>query len=458
MSHLEPNLDSLASINSDGSRNFIYPADVHGTFSLIRRILAWFLLGLFFILPWIPINGNPAVFLDIFGREFHILGWTFSPQDFWLAFFVLTGFGVSLIAVTSVLGRVWCGWTCPHTLALDHIYRVIERLIEGPAVERRQLAKAHWTPEKTIKRVAKHALFVLISIALTYTFLSYFQSVGGLAERLLDPLDNVGTVLACLFFTGLLYFDFGWFREQFCIILCPYGRIQSALIDDNSIIIAYDKNRGEPRGKATDPHAGACVDCHRCVQVCPTGIDIRQGLQMECIGCANCIDACNEVMTKLHRPLDLVSYTSLTALNGGKARIIRPRTILYLVLLLIGLCVATFHISSYQTASVSISRPPGPPFFVSEGQVRNQFLLRIVNKENATRTFHIQIHCSNPALKDINSDEAITIDPWQEELRPVILVMDESSFKNQVTVKIIARSDDGRTEVSRDVSFLGPEN
>lgn len=458
MSHADPSLDSLASINADGSRNFIYPADVHGTFYLARRILAWFLLGVFFIIPWIPINGHPAVFFDFFQHQLYILGWTFAPQDFWLAFFFITGFGASLIAITSVLGRVWCGWTCPHTLALDHIYRVIERLIDGPALERRKLTKAHWTPVKTTKRVLKHALFVLVSLALSFTFFSYLHSVSGLAERLSSPFTNPGTVCAFLFLAGILYFDFSWFREQFCIILCPYGRIQSALIDDHSIVIGYDKNRGEPRGKIHDPGVGHCIDCHRCIQVCPTGIDIRQGLQMECIGCANCIDACNEVMTKIHRPTNLISYTSLTALNGGKTKIIRPRTIFYVILMFIGLCVGSFNVSQYQTASISITRPPGPPFFITDGVVRNQFLLRLKNKENATRTFSISVVSDNPGLKNLDTDLKLKLDPWAEDLHPLILVIDQSSFKKQLPVKIIVRSEDGRTEVSRDLIFLGPAN
>lgn len=452
--HQQPTRDSVTTINDDGSRNFIYPSDTHGRFTIARSALAYLLLAAFFILPWVTINGHPSVLFDVVNRQFFLFGLGFTPQDLWLAFFLMTGVGFTLIMVTALLGRMWCGWTCPHTLALDHVFRRIERLIDGPALERKKLAAESPSTELVLRRLLKHGFYVLAAAAFTYGFFAYFFGPLELVAALNDPITNWGTSAAFLFLGGILYFDFSWFREQFCIILCPYGRIQSTLIDDHSLIIGYDEKRGEPRGKSTDPDAGDCVDCFRCVQVCPTGIDIRQGLQMECIGCANCVDACDETMTKLHRPTGLVRYTSLAALNGGKSRILRPRIILYGILFLIGVVATTYAFSTYQTASISLSRPPGPPYFVEDGEVRNQFFLRLTNKENVARKFTITV--LGDGVKNALPQQEVVLEPWQEESLLLVLLAHEKDFRGPVKVLVSVHSDDGKTHLSREVVFLGP--
>ena len=332
----QPNLVSVTTINQDGSRYFLHPADVAGRWALARKLVALVLIAIYVLLPWIPVGGHPAVFLDIEMRTFHLFGLSLPPQDLWVLFFFITGFGFTLFFVTSLLGRIWCGWACPYTVFLDHIYRRIERWIEGDAPARRALDKAPWGPEKIIKRVVKHALFALIAAVIAHVFISYFVSLRRLYAFMHEgPLEHATAFGIVTFLTLVLWFCFGYFREQFCIIMCPYGRLQSALTDDDTINIGYDALRGEPRGPKgkTD---GACVDCHRCIQVCPTGIDIRNGLQLECLGCTACIDACDDIMVKVGRPKGLIRYDSFNGFAGKGHRWLRPRVYAYLLFSLLG--------------------------------------------------------------------------------------------------------------------------
>jgi cytochrome c oxidase accessory protein FixG len=359
----QPSLDSVASLNADGSRNFLRPADTTGRFTTWRRITAAFLILIYILMPWIPINGHPAVFLDLAARRFHLFGLTFAAQDFWLTFFLITGLGFALFFVTSILGRVWCGWTCPHTVFLEHVYRRIERLLEGPAKEQQRLDTLPWgDPEKILKRGSKHIIFVLISVLIAHIFLAYFISIPGLYSWISgSPSEHWGGFLFVFITAGILYFNFAWFREQLCLAICPYGRLQSTLIDDDSIIIGYDEARGEPRGKPRQSGVGDCIDCKRCIQVCPTGIDIRQGLQLECVGCSNCIDACDAVMTQIGRAPGLIRYDSLNGFKGKGRRILRPRVVIYAFFMLLGASVMTYAFSSVKSTYMLVTRMSGPP-------------------------------------------------------------------------------------------------
>ena len=284
-----PTLETLSTIHTDGSRKFVHPADVKGRFTKLRKFVALLLLLVYVALPWIPINGYPAVFLDVQERRFHFMGLTLATQDLWVGFFLITGLAFSLFYITALFGRLWCGWTCPYTVFMEHVYRRVERWIDGDATARRRLEDAPWTSEKIMRRALKHSVFILISAVIAHIFLSYFVSLERLYQMMKGPpAEHLLAFGVVMFLTIALYFAFSWFREQFCIILCPYGRLQSALTDDHSVIIGYDQVRGEPRGKAGST-TGACIDCRRCVQVCPTGIDIRNGMQLECIGCAACV-------------------------------------------------------------------------------------------------------------------------------------------------------------------------
>jgi cytochrome c oxidase accessory protein FixG len=453
----KPNLDSVTTINQDGSRYFLHPSDVRGRFTGWRRVVGGLLLLIYVALPWIPINGFPAVFFDLADRRFHLFGLTFVTEDLWIALFLLTGLGFGLFYITALAGRLWCGWTCPYTVFLEHIYRRIERLIDGDAPSRRKLDAAPWTGEKVTKRVVKHALYFIVSAAIAHIFLSYFVSIPGLYRYMQQsPLAHAQAFGIVTFLTFALYGSFAWFREQFCIILCPYGRIQSALTDDNTMVIGYDSRRGEPRGRATDPGAGHCVNCSRCVQVCPTGIDIRNGLQLECIGCAACVDACDEVMTKLERPRGLVRYDSLNGLAGKGTRVIRPRIVLYTAFLMLGATMLLWFLSRLHSSSAEITRLTGQPYYVTEEGVRNQYELRLVTKRNVETTFTVKAIDPPAGLQLSGLEQTITLPPQSEATRPFFAFVPKSGYTGKFVLRLEIAVSPGDYTVQDDVDFLGP--
>ncbi|MFZ2280523.1 MAG: cytochrome c oxidase accessory protein CcoG, partial [Prosthecobacter sp.] len=453
------NLVSLGSINEDGSKKTLHPADVSGKFTRGRRLVALLLLITYVALPWIPVNGFPAVFLDVLNRRFHFMGLTLAVQDLWVGFFLVTGLGFSLFYITALFGRVWCGWTCPYTVFLEHIYRRIERLVDGDAAARRKLDAAPWTAGKIAKRVVKHALYILSSLIIAHIFLSYFVSLEKLYEMMHhSPQAHMIAFGVVMFLTAGLYGAFSWFREQFCVIMCPYGRMQSALVDDHTINVGYDKKRGEPRGKSGTVGAGDCVNCLRCVQVCPTGIDIRNGLQLECIGCAACVDACDTIMTKLGRKPGLVRYSSLVGFNGGKTRFIRPRIILYTGLLFLGVAVFAFSASRIEPMRANVLRMQGSPYYVTNNSVRNQFLVRLINKRNEPRTFTLALDGGLPAgLAAAGADAPITIAAQGDELKPLMITLPEKDFKAPFKLTIvITDTKDGKVYRTKPFEFTGP--
>ncbi len=510
MAVILPNLDEVTTIRADGSRPFVYPADTHGRFTLARRVSALLLIAFYLSLPWIRVGGFPAVFLDVANRRFHLFGITLAAQDMWLLFFVITGLGFSLFFITALLGRIWCGWACPQTVFLDHVYRRIERWIDGDAVRRRALAAAPLSAGKILRRGLKHALYLLVSAVIAHLFLAYFVSIPDLwAMMRAAPGEHWSLFVFMGVFTGALYFNFGWFREQLCIVICPYGRIQSALIDDHSLVIGYDAARGEPRGnrrtedgrrtpedggqkteiaalvtepssvlrvpssvlaapasvlsppssvlRPPTPATGDCIACNRCVHVCPTGIDIRQGLQMECIGCTACIDACDDVMTRLQRPRGLIRYDSQNAFAGRTTRWLRPRTLLYGVLLGIGAAVATWALSTVRPASFGVTRIPGAPYIVDAETVRNQFLVRLVNKRPEPATFVLTVAQLPEAIRLSGFEQPVVVAAMGEEVRPLILQQLRARYTVPFKFIVQLRDRDGKYQLSREVEFLGPE-
>ena len=452
-----PSRDSVTTIRPDGSRPYLHPAATHGRFTVARRAVALTLLVVYLALPWIRINGHPAVFLDVARLRFHLFGLTLAAQDLWLLFFVFTGVGFSLFLVTALLGRIWCGWACPQTVFLEHVYRPIERLIEGDAVARRALDAAPWSWRKVRLRALKQAVYVLLSAVFTHLFLAYFVSLPEVWAMVRQaPSEHWGAFVFMAGYTGLTYFIFSWFREQVCIVLCPYGRMQSVLTDDHTLAVGYDQRRGEPRGRGAD--AGDCVDCGRCVQVCPTGIDIRQGLQLECVGCTACIDACDPVMAKLGRPRGLIRYDSLVGFAGERTRWVRPRTVLYLILLVAGAAVGAWALSTVRPASFGVTRMTGAPYIVDAGGVRNQFLVRVVNKRNLPARFRIELPDAPADLRRKGLEEELEVAPLGEVVRPLILQLNAAGPSGVVHLRVELSDTAGTFRLSRAVEFLGPGN
>ena len=472
----QPNLDSVTTINSDGSHFFLHPADVKGRWTLARRVFGLALIALYVALPWIPINGSPALFFDVEMRRFHVFGLTLVPQDLWVMFFGVTGLGFTLFFVTALLGRLWCGWACPYTVFLDHVFRRIERWIEGDSVARKKLAAAPWTAGKVVRRVAKHSLYVLCASLIAHVFLSYFVSIERLYGHMQEgPLAHATAFGIVVFLTLVLGFCFGWFREQFCIIMCPYGRLQSALTDDDTVVIGYDERRGEPRGKkktgrpseafptsialATEvAKGGDCIDCRRCANVCPTGIDIRNGLQLECIGCAACIDACDDIMTKIERPKGLVRYDSLNGLTGKKRRILRPRVIAYTLLGLLGL--TAFAVAGWKRAkpfTADFSRMRGQPFYADGSAVRNHYQVRFYNKRNQPARFSIRLENAPEGFTLSGADTMVEVPPLGDVTRPAIVVVPTGVYRGTTNLQIEVRSEPGDVTIRHEMRFLGPD-
>jgi len=456
MSWYQPTLDSVTTIREDGSRRFIHPADVKGRFTRARMVVGWVLIAIYAALPWIPVNGRPAVFLDVSKRQMHLFGMTFVPQDFWLAFFLITGLGFTLFYVTALFGRIWCGWVCPQTVFIEQVFRRIERLFEGDATARRRLDDAPWNTQKIIRRGGKWLVFWILTVLIAHIFISYFVSIPRLYEMVQSsPLEHLGVFLFVFALSAALFFDFVWFREQFCIVLCPYGRMQSVLIDNDSVVIGYDKRRGEPRGKKKTEGVGDCVDCRRCVQVCPTGIDIRLGVQIECINCANCVDACDEVMTRLGRPKGLIRYDSTHALEGERTRFLRPRMILYTFLLLLGATVMTLSISTLKPAAVTVQRMAGAPYYRSDGRVRNQYLVRIENKRNEPTRFRVRLVNGQPGLELSGAEKELEVAPLGQLVRPLVVALPEQDYHGSFKVELEFKAD--TFSISRVIPFLGPD-
>lgn len=397
-----PVLETSGAIRHDGTRRVIHPADVHGRFNTARKALFYILVAFMLSLPWIKINGNPAVLLDIAARRFFIFGGTFNAQDGAMLFFVLIAIAWSLVTITAVAGRVWCGWTCPQTVFLEGLFRPIERLILGPASKRIAMQDEPNPPASYYaKKVVVHVLWFISAALVAHAVVSFFVPPAQLARFIpRGPSSAPTTFLWAAGFTGIIYFNFAWFREQTCLIVCPYGRLQSALTDKDSLTVGYDERRGEPRGKASEKAknptgVGDCVDCKRCIVVCPTGIDIRKGPQLDCIGCTACIDACDEVMEKLDRPKGLIRYDSLNGLHGESKRILRGRLYFYFAIGAVLATVGGVTFRNRKDFAANVLRVQGPPYTLEGTTVRNAFELHLVNKRNDNSVYFVE-----PVVKD----------------------------------------------------------
>jgi cytochrome c oxidase accessory protein FixG len=320
------------------------------------------------------------------------------------------------------------------------------------------LDAAPWTNQKIVRRIAKQVVFIGVSAVIAHMFLAYFVSIPELWSMMRSAPGEHWTSFVFVFAaTAALYFNFSWFREQLCIVICPYGRMQSALMDDHTMIIGYDVTRGEPRGRLGTVNAGACVDCNRCVQVCPTGIDIRQGVQVECIGCAACIDACDQVMTKIKRPTGLIRYDSAQGFAGRKTRWARPRTYLYGVLLAIGATVALSAISGVRPGAMSFTRMRGAPYFVDDLTVRNQYLVRLVNKRSEPVKFVLKPQVLPAGATTVGFETAIELPALGEEVRPLVVSVPRDKYAGNSQLKFELSDEAGSFTVQRTAEFVGPD-
>lgn len=387
----------VAEIDLYQHREKIYTRKIEGFFQRIRLFTGWPLLLGYLLLPWIDLHGQQAVLFDLPERKFHILGLTFWPQDFPMLAFLLIIAAYSLFAVTTFAGRVWCGYTCPQTVWTS-IFMWLEQKTEGSRNQRIRLDKAPWSLEKAGKKIAKHGSWLFVGFVTGFTFVGYFYPIKELLPALATFSLSGWALFWVVFFTIATYINAGWMREQVCMYMCPYARFQSVMFDQDTLIVSYDKNRGEPRGsrkRDASPSAlglGECIDCELCTQVCPTGIDIREGLQYECIGCALCIDACDSVMDKMEYPRGLIRYTSEHELQGGTTHWLRPRIIGYVVVLCLMIGVFSYNMVSRIPLELTVIRDRNQLYVTTDsGAIENIYTLQLVNMDTNMHEFEIEI-------------------------------------------------------------------
>ncbi|HVR19132.1 MAG TPA: cytochrome c oxidase accessory protein CcoG [Polyangiaceae bacterium] len=380
----------LPTLNADGTRRLIRPRLYAGPKWRARRVVAWVLMVTFVALPWLRVGGRPVVLLDVARREFTLFGRTFLPTDGVLLMLLLLAIFVAIVLVTALVGRAWCGWACPQTVYMEFLYRPIERLFEGKRERQLELDKKG----ANLARFAKNGVFLLVSILLGNAFLAYFVGTDALEHWISrSPSEHPTAFLVMAVAAGLTFFDFAYFREQMCTVICPYARLQSVLLDRRSLVVGYDPLRGEPRSKGkSKPGSGDCIDCGACVVACPTGIDIRQGLQLECIACTQCADACDSIMARIKKPPGLIRYAGQESLETGRPnRLVRARVGVYagiLVALLVAL-VATANTRG--DAEVTILRGIGAPFELREGFSVNQIRVKVRNRSDVPRRYRIEL-------------------------------------------------------------------
>jgi cytochrome c oxidase accessory protein FixG len=383
--------DHLATADKEGHRKWIYPKRPEGRWTRRRTWLSYLLILVMFAGPFIKINGNPLLLMDIVERRFVILGQMFWPQDAPILAIGLLVFLTGIAVFTAAYGRLWCGWICPQTVMMEMVFRKVEYWIDGDALEQRRLSGAPWTGRKVFKRVLKYGIFLALSFLVGNTLLAYIIGIEDLRAIITDnPLNHLQGLFFMVAFTSVFFCIFARFREQACTFICPYGRFMSTLLDENTIVVGYDHKRGEARGHLTRDQSGEarraaglgdCVDCNQCVAVCPTGIDIRNGTQMECVHCTACMDACDGVMDKVGRARGLIRYASLDGIEKGMGLRITPRLVGYTVLLTALISLEAFLLFSRAAVEATVLRAPGSLFQqMPNGEISNLYLLKVINK------------------------------------------------------------------------------
>lgn len=448
-------------------REKIQVREVHGFFQKIRSYSLWGLMALFFATSWLGWGDRQAILFDLPARQFHIFGITFWPQDFFLLSGLLIIAAYGLFTITNLAGRVWCGYTCPQS-SWSFVFMWIEEKTEGTRNKRLKMDKAPMGLEKFLRRGTKHILWLLLALATGITFVGYFSPVRELVPNLLTFNLNSWEAFWIGFFALATYLNAGWLREQVCIHMCPYARFQSVMFDQDTLIVSYDEKRGEgekgrgARKKSVDPKAeglGDCIDCSLCVQVCPTGIDIRDGLQYQCIGCALCVDACDSIMDKMGYERGLVRYTTEHELEGGKTHFMRPRLIGYALVLSFMIAGLIYAMVSRTACELDVIRDRGALYQLTVNDtVQNTYTLKLMNMTQGELTYHIKIE----GLEDVITDmpETVTLQSNRMRSFPINIEMDPENLKVSKTdiEFVITEAATGAEIVRTESRFIAPIN
>ena len=446
-------------------RRKIYPREVHGLFAWMRSIGVFVLLGLYYVIPWLQWDDRQMVLFDLPARKFYIFGMVFWPQDFIYLTAMLITAALSLFFFTALAGRLWCGYACPQTVWTE-AFLWIERKVEGDRPQQQKLDKSPMGLHKFRIKATKHFIWIVFSLYTGLTFVGYFSPMREITPAFFALATGPWETFWILFYGFATYGNAGWLREQVCIYMCPYARFQSAMIDKDTLIISYDAARGDPRGgrkKSADPAAlglGDCIDCTICVQVCPTGIDIRDGLQYQCIGCAACVDACDDVMDKMGYEKGLVRYTTENELEGKKTHVFRPRVIVYLCILAIVTGLTGWSIAERKPLAMDVIRDRNSLFRESnEGMIENVYTLKIMNMGNERQTYRLSTWAEDiDAIALMMDAPQIVVDSGEVIELPVRVQIDPTQLterSSEINFRLVSITD-AELEVEQDARFLGP--
>ncbi len=452
--------DAVATINNKGERNFLFPKKPKGKLYNLRTIASIVYLVVFFTLPFIKVDGQPLFLFNVLQRKFILFGQIFWPQDFFIFAIGLLAFIVFVILFTVVFGRVFCGWACPQTIFMEMVFRKIEYWLDGDAQAQRKLKEMPWNAYKIRKRAVKMAVFYSISFLIANFFLAYVIGMDRLERMVTEGIAaHAGTFISLLGFSGIFFFVFYWFREQACIVVCPYGRLQGVLLDKKSMVVAYDYVRGEPRGKLkkamVDTSQGDCIDCFACVRVCPTGIDIRNGTQLECVNCTACIDACDDIMTKINKPLGLIRIDSEENIQHSLKNKFNWRFASYSMVLLALLGFLAFLLITREDVDARVLRASGQIFQMQpDGRVSNLYSIKLANKTRKNLPMTLKLENIEGEITVIGKDMTVPAESFFQA--PFFVKIDRKLIERRKTPIIIGVYRDGKKIETAKTTFLGP--
>ena len=449
--------DAVGTISKEGNRNYVIPQKPKGRLYNLRSYFSYFYLILFFTLPFIKVEGEPLFLFNVLERKFIFFGKIFWPQDFFIFAIGLLTFIVFVILFTVAFGRIFCGWACPQTIFMEMVFRKIEYFIDGDANQQKKLKAMPWNTEKIVKRAIKIFAFFSLSFLIANFFLGYIIGIDELWVHIQEGIFvEFGTFSALVIFTLVFFFVYYWFREQACIIVCPYGRLQGVLLDRNSILVAYDYVRGEPRGKLSDKtnDEGDCVNCHACVRVCPTGIDIRNGTQLECVNCTACIDACDEIMDHVNKPKGLIRYASENGIALKEQMTYTWRLKLYTLVLSLLLIFLGVLLVTRADVAARIMRTPGQTYqLLADDKISNLYNIKLVNKTRKNIHLDLKLENMNGEIKQVGVVDVPKESYFQTSF--FITLRNEQLKARKTKVKIGIYENGKRMDVLTAI-FLGP--
>lgn len=452
--------DSLATVDRQGKRSWIYSQKPKGKLYNARSILSFLYFLAFFAGPFIKLNGRPLFLFNVVEGRFILFGAIFWPQDFFIFGLAMVAFILFIVLFTMAFGRLFCGWACPQTIFMEMLFRKIEYWIEGDAAAQKVLDQAPWNTTKMLKKTAKHVLFYVLSFLIANTFLAYIIGIDSLLETITGPVtEHTGGLATMIIFAGVFYGVFAFFREQVCTVVCPYGRLQGVLLDRDSVVVAYDYTRGEPRGhfkKKADNNLGDCIDCNQCVKVCPTGIDIRNGTQLECVNCTACIDACNFMMEKTGRPLHLIRYASENGIANKQPLRFTPRLRLYSGVLVVLLTTITWMLASRKPVSGTIIRTAGM-LYQERGldSISNLYRIKLVNKTAGDIPLSLRLEGA-PGKIELLGHQEIQVRGEQQGEGIFFVVLPRTAIKKRKTALNITLYAGAEKAGTIATTFLGP--